>query len=138
MTTYSAQYKLFMHTSKYSQRMRRLSCKIFNDFYIPELSKKDMDYGPYHPPVVEWRSKWVNDARAYERNQDKPLDLDANRNIKYYPAHPQIRGLTNQLREYGLFRDEHRDFNEEMKAIAISRGRVFRQRRGPNVKDKKK
>lgn len=118
---------IFLHTTKYAQRMRRLSCKIFNDFYVPELPKKDLDYGTHHPPVTEWSTKWFNDYRAYARNQDKPLDLDSNRNEKYYPAHPQIRALTYTLREYGLFRDEHRDFNDAMKALAIARGKVFRQ-----------
>lgn len=130
--------KCFQHTSKYAQRMRKLSCKIFNDFYIPELKKSELDYGVCHPPVHQWTVKWHNDMRVFERNQEKPLDLDPNRNYKYYPAHPQIRALTHTLREYGLFRDEHRDFNEAMKAIAISRGKVFRERRGPKVSKPKK
>lgn len=126
-------------TSKYQQRMRKLSCKIFNDFYIPELSKKEeLDYSRSHPPVQQWLNKWHSDLRAYERNQDRPFDLDGSRNYKYYPAHPQIRQLTHVLREYGLFRDEHRDFNEAMKEVAISRGKVFRERRGSLSKDSKK
>lgn len=132
------QYPLFLHTSKYAQRMRRLSCKIFNEFYVPELPKKDLDYGIQHQPVARWSVKWHNDCRVFERNQDRPLDLDHRRNYKYYPAHPQMRLLTHTLREYGLFRDEHRDFNEAMKAVAISRGKVFRERRGPIKKDAKK
>lgn len=128
----------FLFSSKYSQRMRKLSCKIFNDFYIPELTKKDLDYGHYAHPVNSWAVKWYNDYRAHQRNQEKPFDLNSDSNYKYYPPHPQIRSLTHTLREYGLFRDEHRDFNEEMKAIAISKGKVFRERRGPNKKDNKK
>jgi hypothetical protein len=116
--------------------MRQLSCKIFNDFYIPELPKKDFDYSRSHPPVQQWINKWHNDMRAFERNQDKPFDLDEWRNYKYYPAHPQIRQLTHVLREYGLFRDEHRDFNEAMKEVAISRGKVFRRRRGSSTEPK--
>lgn len=118
--------------------MRKLSCKIFNDFYIPELPKKDLEYGPCHAPVSQWAIKWFNDLRAFERNQERPIDLNSDKNPKYYPAHPQIRALTNTLREYGLFRDEHRDFNEAMKAIAISKGKVFRERRGPIKKEAKK
>lgn len=119
--------------------MRKLSCKIFNEFYIPELTKKEFEYGTWHAPVNQWTIKWFNDLRAMERNQERPIDLNSDRNPKYYPAHPQIRELTHTLREYGLFRDEHRDFNEAMKAIAISKGKVFRERRGPNKKgDQKK
>ena len=124
-------------TSKYQQRMRKLSCKIFNDFYIPELPKKEFDYSISHPPVQQWIVKWHNDMRAFERNQEQPFDLNTQKNQKYYPAHPQIRALTHVLREYGLFRDEHRDFNEAMKEVALARGKVFRQRRGPNTKDAK-
>lgn len=130
--------KLMQLTSKYHQRMRRLSCKIFNDFYIPELPRKDLDYGISHKPVAVWMSKWFSDYRVFQRNQELPIDLDPSRNHKYYPAHPQLRALTNVLREYGLYRDEHRDFNEEMKKVAIGRGKVFRERRGPIKKEKKK
>lgn len=110
--------------------MRKLSCKIFNEFYIPELPKKELDYGVQHPPAQAWFNKWFSDARAFERCQEQPNDLNSDRNYKYYPAHPQLRALTGTLRDYGLFRDEHRDFNEAMKAIAISRGKVFRVRGG--------
>lgn len=128
-----------LFTSKYQQRMRRLSCKIFNDFYVPELPKQDLDYSYYHQPVQAWIKKWFSDMRAMQRNEDLPLDLNPQLNPKYYVAHPQFRMLTNELREYGLYRDEHRDFNELMKEVAISRGRVFRERRGPISKaDKSK
>lgn len=120
----------FIHSSKYHQRMRRLSCKIFNEFYIPELDKKDLDHG-YTPQVMNWAVKWHNDLRTVERNQERPVDLDPDRNPHYYPAHPQFEELTHTLREYGLYKDEHRDFTEAMKAIAISKGKVFRERRGP-------
>lgn len=125
---------LITHTSKYSQRMRKLSCKIFNEFYVPELSKKDLEYGHHHQPVNQWIQRLVTDIRVYEKNFERPIDLDSGRNMNYYPAHPQIRELTHVLREYGLYRDEHRDFNEEMKAVAKARGKVFRERRGPNKK----
>lgn len=119
--------------------MRKLSCKIFNEFYIPELSKKEMDgYGAFHKPNKDFTVRWHSDMRVWERNQDKPFDLDSQRNEKYYPAHPQMRLLTGILRDYGLFRDEHRDFNEAMKAVAVSRGKVFREVRGPHDKNKKK
>lgn len=118
------------HSSDYHQKMRALSCKIFNKFYIPELPKKQLDYGTGNPSVQQWINKWYLDFRTFERNMDLPLDIDDDRNMNYYPAHPQIRELTHILREYGLFRDEHRDFNEEMKDIALSRGKTFRKRGG--------
>lgn len=129
---------VFLHSTKYAQRMRRLSCKIFNDFYIPELPKKDLDYGTAAPQVAVWAAKWVNDYRTYERNQERPVDLDPTRGAAYYPAQPQLDSLSHTLREYGLYRDEHRDFNEAMKAAAMARGKVFRERRGPHEKKAKK
>lgn len=125
-------------TSKYHQRMRKLSCKIFNEFYIPEIPRSDLNYGISHKPVAMWMSKWHSDLRVFERNQELPIDLDPSRNHKYYPAHPQYRALTHTLREYGLFRDEHRDFNEEMRKIAEKRGKVFRKPGGEAKKNKKK
>lgn len=118
-------------TNKYNQRMRRLSCKIFNDFYVPELTKTDLDYGKYHAPVQQFINKWHSDLRAFERNQVLPFDLDESKNHKYYPPHPQYRVLTDKLREYGLYRDEHRDFNDMMREVNIRKGKVFRERRGP-------
>ena len=112
-------------SSKYSQRMRKLSCKIFNDFYVPEISKKEYEHGFSHPSTSHWLKKVFSDYRTFERNTEKPGDFDTRRNPNYYPAHPQVRQLTHHLREYGLFRDEHRDFNEEMRAIAVSKGKVF-------------
>lgn len=132
------QHEIFLHSTKYAQRMRKLSCKIFNDFYIPELPKKDLDYGAAAPQVQAWTTKWINDLRTFQRNQERPIDLDPDRGPTYYPAQPQMESLSHTLREYGLFRDEHRDFNEAMKAIAISRGKVFRERRGPIDKRAKK
>lgn len=125
-------------TSKYAQKMRRLSCKIFNEFYVPELSKKEAEYNEHHAPIVEWFVKWRSDLRVFDRNKLRPFDLDESRNWKYYPAHPQYRQLIHELREYGLYRDEHRDLREEMKLRAIAKGKVFREVRGPMQDNKKK
>lgn len=108
--------------------MRKLSCKIFNEFYIPELPRKDFDYGITHDPIMKWSQKWFSDFRTFERNMEKPKDLDPMRNYKYYPPHPQIRELTGTLRDYGLYRDEHRDFNEAIKAAAIAKGKVYERK----------
>ena len=117
--------------------MRRLSCKIFNEFYFPELTPAHMDYGPHEKKNFEIFATTASQYFTVERNSSRPFDLDPSKNFKYYAAHPQIRELTHQLREYGLFRDEHRDFNEAMKKSKIARGKVFRERRGPISKKKK-
>lgn len=109
--------------------MRKLSCKIFNDYYIPELSKKEIEYGTANQTVKDWFGQWVSDLRVYQRAQERPLDLDRDRNENYYPAHPQLRSLTYILREYGLYRDEHKDFNDEMRARKIAKGKAVWQHR---------
>lgn len=128
----------FIFSSPYAQKMRKLQCKIFNEYYIPEMAKKDLEYGIQHQPCIHFTNRWFSEARVIERAQDLPRDLNQDKIHKYYPAHPQIRLATHILREYGLFRDEHRDFNEAMKQIAKSRGKVFRERRGPISSAKKK
>lgn len=135
---YPLSSKTFVHSSQYHQKMRMLSCKIFNDFYVPELTREELDYGQLHEPVQKWMWEWYTNYVAHMRHQAKPWDLDPEKNREYYPPHPQIRALTHQLREYGLYRDEHRDFNEEMKALAISRGKTFRSPGGNPDSGKKK
>lgn len=42
---------------------------------------------------------------------------------KWYPRHNETYILMKKLREYGLFRDEHEDFKEEMKRLRRLRGK---------------
>lgn len=44
--------------------------------------------------------------------------------IKYYPRHPELGALMKLLREYGLYRDEHEDFKEEMVRLRALRGKT--------------
>ncbi|XP_055375345.1 28S ribosomal protein S33, mitochondrial [Condylostylus longicornis] len=41
----------------------------------------------------------------------------------WYPRHVETYVLMKKLREYGLFRDEHEDFKEEMKRLRKLRGK---------------
>lgn len=51
--------------------------------------------------------------------------------VKYYPRHPEIGRFMTLLRSYGLFRDEHEDFKEEMVRLRALRGKIpWIQRRG--------
>lgn len=45
--------------------------------------------------------------------------------INYYPRHVETGLLIKRLREYGLFRDEHQDFIDEMKRLKALRGKLF-------------
>ena len=44
--------------------------------------------------------------------------------VRYYPRHPEIGNLMSKLRDYGLFRDEHQHFKEEMIRLRILRGKI--------------
>jgi small subunit ribosomal protein S33 len=43
--------------------------------------------------------------------------------VNYYPRHVETYLFTWKLREYGLFRDEHQDFKEEMRRLRALRGK---------------
>lgn len=44
--------------------------------------------------------------------------------VDWYPRHVEINKLTMALRSYGLFRDEHMDWVEEMKRLRYLRGKI--------------
>lgn len=43
--------------------------------------------------------------------------------VNYYPRHVEMGQLMLKVRDYGLFRDEHQDFREEMKRLRALRGK---------------
>lgn len=44
--------------------------------------------------------------------------------INWYPRHVETGKLTMILRSYGLFRDEHQDWNDEMRRLRYLRGKI--------------
>lgn len=57
--------------------------------------------------------------------------------INWYPRHVETHLLTRVLRDYGLYRDEHRDFNEEMERLRYLRGKIP-PKKGEGKRAKKK
>lgn len=43
--------------------------------------------------------------------------------MDYYPPHKEWTRLMFRLRDYGLYRDEHHDFREEMRRLRTLRGK---------------
>ena len=43
---------------------------------------------------------------------------------QYYPAHDEVAALMDKLRDYGLYRNEHLDFKEEMDRIRRLKGKI--------------
>ncbi|XP_061713800.1 small ribosomal subunit protein mS33 [Cydia pomonella] len=101
-TNYAKYAQLIKHSSNYAQRMKRLSNRIFGEVAIPT--------NPKSMKVVKMFS-----AKPVHTNEEI---------IHYYPRHVETHALVLRLREYGLFRDEHQDFKEEMKRLRELRGKV--------------
>lgn len=56
--------------------------------------------------------------------------------IRYYPRHVETGLLMRNLRECGLFRDEHQDFKEEMRRLRELRGKIKKMNKGGEKKSK--
>ena len=89
--------------SQYAMKMKRLSCKIFQEYYTPPVPKELVgmkDLGQ----IFKWHGPHIQNKNQIERQAALPFDLNPDRNPKYYPAHPQIRELMHTLRMHGLYR----------------------------------
>ena len=81
-----------------------------------------------------WDKVHIQNQQQIVRLSKLPFDIDPDKNMNYYPPHPQIREFVWTLRKYGLFRDEHMDFIEEMKRLRILRGKRYRVKGGMSGK----
>lgn len=56
----------------------------------------------------------------------------------YYPRHVETGKLMLKLRDYGLYRDEHADFTDEMNRMRALRGktRPYKPKKGEAPKEK--
>jgi small subunit ribosomal protein S33 len=87
--------------SEYNARMNYLSASIFGD---------------YKKPVTRENLRLTS---ALER---RPIH-DRPEIARYYPAHEETTALMQHLREYGLYRDEHQDYVDEMERMRKLRGK---------------
>ncbi|OWR52393.1 ribosomal protein S33 [Danaus plexippus plexippus] len=94
--------QLINNQTKYAERMKRLSNRIFGEVAIPTNAKS---------------------MKVVKIFSERPLHTNENI-LHYYPRHVETHALMLKLREYGLFRDEHQDFKEEMKRLRELRGKV--------------
>ncbi|KAL6422581.1 hypothetical protein ACFW04_010668 [Cataglyphis niger] len=88
--------------TNYAMRMNRLSNRIFGEVVKP-TNQKSMK-------VVQLFS---------EKPVNKRPDI-----VEYYPRYEQTEQLMTHLRNYGLFRDEHKDFKEEYQRLRELRGKT--------------
>ncbi|KAA0189522.1 hypothetical protein HAZT_HAZT006631 [Hyalella azteca] len=95
--------RLAKSTSSYGKRMNQLRGQLFTEV----IRRTDN-----------------NSMETLKRFAAKPIDLDPGI-VHYYDyiRHPETDELIGLLRNYGLFRDEHQDFNEEMERLRELRGK---------------
>ncbi|ELT95850.1 hypothetical protein CAPTEDRAFT_126662 [Capitella teleta] len=87
--------------SEYSRRMGILGARIFGEVVRP-TNKQSM--------------KVVNMFAAQPNQKNEAV-------CEYYPRHNQIFWLMRNLRNMGLYRDEHQDFKEETLRKRALRGK---------------
>jgi small subunit ribosomal protein S33 len=97
--------------TNYAFRMNRLSRQIFGEV-VRNTNSKSMK-------VV----KLFSANPIYQRPEM----------VEYYPRHVETYKLMTKLRNYGLYRDEHQDFKEEMTRLRALRGKV-KSKRGEGKK----
>lgn len=93
--------KIAAAETEYGRRMRHLSNRIFGEVTRPTTRQS---------------------MKVVELFKEEPLYL-RNDVINYYPRHVEMGQIMLNLREYGLFRDEHADFKEEMNRLRALRGK---------------
>lgn len=107
MSKYAKYVDLAKQTTEYARRMTRLRNRIFGEV-VRTTNPKSMK-------VVKLFS-------------EEPIHLRRQVHA-YYPRHPETGELMKKLRYYGLYRDEHADFVEEMERMRALRGKVKPQRK---------
>lgn len=93
--------KIVGQQTEYGRRMRHLSNRIFGEVTRPTTTQS---------------------MKVIKMFSEEPLYLRDDV-INYYPRHIEMGQLGVKLREYGLFRDEHADFREEIKRLRALRGK---------------
>ncbi|CAH1376830.1 hypothetical protein MTP99_018238 [Tenebrio molitor] len=102
MSRYAKYADLTKLSTEYARRMLRLSNRIFGEVARPTNSKS---------------------MKVVRMFSEKPLNL--RREVThYYPRHVETGWLMIKLRHYGLYRDEHADFQEEMERMRVLRGKA--------------
>ncbi|CAH1098504.1 unnamed protein product [Psylliodes chrysocephalus] len=114
MSKYAKYVDLVKQTTEYAKRMKRLSNRIFGEVVRPT--------NPKSMKVVKLFS-------------EEPVHL--RREVyAYYPRHIETGKLMMKLRYYGLYRDEHTDFKEEMDRMRALRGKPKHIRKSKAEREK--
>jgi len=101
MTKFFTYSRTMKSNSEYANKMRRLSSQIFGESRRPETPSTRQLMEKFAAEPKEQSERWV----------------------VYYPAHEETAELMRHLRDYGLYRDEHKDFCDEMERLRELRGK---------------
>jgi len=107
MATKGAMTKIFTYSrtmksdTEYANKMRRLSNQIFGESRRPETAS-----------TIELKKRFAAEPKEQQE-----------RWVTYYPALEETNELMRLLRNYGLYRDEHKDFCDEMDRLRELRGK---------------
>ncbi|XP_011699783.1 PREDICTED: 28S ribosomal protein S33, mitochondrial [Wasmannia auropunctata] len=88
--------------TNYAVRMNRLSNRIFGEVVRPTNQKS---------------------MKVVKLFSEKPVNKRPEV-VEYYPRFKETELLMKHLRDYGLFRDEHKDFQEEYQRLRELRGKT--------------
>jgi len=97
--------KLIENETPYARRMKKLSHRIFCE-PTPTTSSKSL--------------KVVKILSALPKDKDPWF-------VNWYPRHVETQQLTLALRDYGLYRDEHEDFRDEMLRLKELKGKNWKK-----------
>ncbi|KAL1116322.1 hypothetical protein AAG570_005817 [Ranatra chinensis] len=93
---------LMKRPTNYCRKMTQLRNRIFGDVIRPTNSKS---------------------MKVVALYSERPVNKNPEMTINYYPRHVETHKLISHLRDYGLYRDEHKDFQEEMQRLRELRGK---------------
>lgn len=113
MSQYAKYIDLAKQTTEYARRMNRLRNRIFGEVTRTTNSKS---------------------MKVVKLFSEEPVHL-RREVFGYYPRHPETGELIMKLRYYGLYRDEHADFLEEMDRMRALRGKVKNHRKRKSDKE---
>lgn len=105
--------------TNYAKRMNRLSNRIFGEVIRPTNQKS---------------------MKVIKLFSEKPVNKRPEI-VEYYPRIKETETLMTHLRNYGLFRDEHKDFKEEFQRLRELRGKTkwipppFRNKTEPKTEE---
>ncbi|XP_057320120.1 28S ribosomal protein S33, mitochondrial [Microplitis mediator] len=88
-------------STTYAKRMNHLSNRIFGEVFRPTNSQS---------------------MKVVQMFSEKPIQKRPEI-VEYYPRLPEIGWLMRNLRLYGLYRDEHLDWKEEIERLRVLRGK---------------